>query len=121
MCVAGAAVFLVFVGVISIASCEYTPPATKAVAIDMSADMQAKRKEFIDDSIRSGVFQKVDKPGDVVHAWVTPAFMALSFDDKKGFLSVVCAYYDGALVRLRDSQTGNDVGSFDTQSGLIMD
>jgi len=87
--------------------------------IDRSPE-QRQRRALIDKLISRGIFQKVERPGEVPHVWVTPLFMALNFDDKQSFISVVYAYYGDDLVSLRDSKTGGRIGTFSPSTGLSL-
>lgn len=87
-------------------------------AFDKSEETQARRKASIQELIRLGVFQKVEKPDRFPHVWVRPGFYALDYDVKTMMVQAVYAYYyDGTgsleVVALLDSQTGKDVGGFD--------
>lgn len=90
------------------------------------ADMQDKRKDFIQKLINNGVFQKVEVPGSLPHLWVKPAFYAFSFDDKSSFVNIVYTYYitmnsSYDLVVLYDSRSGKEVGVYaETYGGLKM-
>lgn len=102
-----------------------TPPASvdsNAPVIDKSEAMQKGRRELIDKLIAQGVFQKVEIPGNLPRLWVQPAFHELDFDAKQKFTSVVYAYYVdsgdvSASVRLYDSKTGKEIGSFAAYHG----
>ena len=96
------------------------------VATTALADMQDKRKAFIQKLINNGIFQKVEVRGSLPHLWVKPAFYALSYDDKSSFVNVVYAYYitmdsNYNLVVLYDSRSGKKVGVYgETYGGLKM-
>jgi hypothetical protein len=87
-----------------------------------AADMQEKRKGFIQKLIKNGIFQKVETPGSLPHLWVKPAFYALSYDDKSSFVSVVYAYYvtidkSYNLVILYDHRSGKKIGVYGEKYG----
>lgn len=99
------------------------PPAMKA-----SKELQDKREKLIDDFIRRGLIHKIENH----NLWVTPAFMALDFDDKKVIAELVFAWsfelpqgqpdIDQSLILLlKHSKTGNAIGSFSTLGGLSLD
>ncbi len=99
---------------------------TTGTAIDRSPAMQAKRLKIINGLIKDRVFHKTAMPDKIPSVWVAPGFYDLSFDDKQSFVSVVYAYYfptnsgDNYLL-IKDSRSGNIVGSFNSQTGLKMD
>lgn len=87
------------------------------VCFSAIADMQGDRKAFIEKLMAKGIFQKVEVPGNLPHLWVKPAFYALDFDTKSGFVNVVYAYFIAQdprynIVVLYDSQTGKEVGKY---------
>jgi DNA-directed RNA polymerase subunit RPC12/RpoP len=94
----------------------------KAPFADRSPALQAQRKALIEKLIANGVFQKFEKHDNgFAHVWVTPVFMALDFDDKQSFISVVAAYAsDEGYVTVKDSKTNKRIGSFDLVSGLSL-
>lgn len=101
------------------------PAKVAAATIDKSDAMQAKRRELLEKLIAQGVFQKIEVPGNLPRVWVRPAFYQLDFDTKQSFASVVYAYhFDGSnptdSVRLFDSMSGKEVGSFAPPGGLTM-
>jgi thioredoxin-related protein len=112
---------------ISACSTQTTAPApTPTSTIDASAEMQAKRYDFIQDLIAQGILLKVEKPSTLPHAWVTPLFYSLNFDDKQSFISVVWTYYfvkdsKATTVILYDSKTGKQIGTFNEYKGLELD
>lgn len=102
-------------------------PVARVATLDKSEAMQADRKSFIEKLIGQGVFQKIEVPGNLPRLWVRSAFYALDFDMKQKFVGVVYAYYfDGSndtdTVRIFDSRTGKEVGSYaNVQGGLQLD
>jgi hypothetical protein len=99
---------------------------TPAEKIDKSPELQRKRQDFIDKIIKQGVFSKVEMPGSVPHVWVRPKFSTLDFESKKTAISIVYAFFfdstaAGNVVRIRDSITGKDVGTFSGSLGLRLD
>jgi hypothetical protein len=101
-----------------------SPIVTPAAAPTADPQMQAQRQEFIRKQIESGIFQKIEIPGNLPHLWVTPRFKNLDFDTKKKFVSVVYAYYISQnpsfnIVVLYDSQTGKKTGQFSEQAGQL--
>lgn len=103
-----------------------TPVSAESTAqepiIDKSEAMQADRLEFIQKLITNGVIQKVEVPGHLPRAWVRPGFYTLDFDTKESFISVIYSYYFdgtevGGSVRLYDSLSGNEVGSYSLVKG----
>lgn len=96
--------------------------SSAAPSVDKSPQMQTDRKKLIEELIDSGVFQKVEVPGNLPRLWVRPAFYALEFDRKASFVSVVYAYYfnganDADSVRIYDSRSGKEVGRYSTVAG----
>ncbi len=89
----------------------------------ITADMQAERKQFINQLIEQSVFTKVSVPGKLPRAYVGPAFHRLTFDRKQLFVSVVYAYFyscktpgckdspDGMVV-VYDGMSGKKIGTF---------
>lgn len=111
-----------------------TSTAPKASPRKADGDLQAKREKLIKDLQGRGLFGKVETPGDVPHLHVKPAFMALDFDQKKQFVSVVCAWaYElpkeptaadlagrTCLVRIFSVSSGKEVGTYTPELGLSM-
>jgi hypothetical protein len=64
----------------------------KAAPIDHSAAKQEKRRTLIQKLINEGYLQKVEYGDHYATVYVTPQFMALNFDDKQKFASVIFAY-----------------------------
>jgi hypothetical protein len=101
-------------------------PVPKKATCDKSSSMQSQRREAIDDMIhKMRIFSKVEKPGDAVHVYVSPAFYLAKYDSKKTVMEVVyCYYYDGTgdydIVRIFDDRDGKQVGRFSTVMGLEM-
>jgi hypothetical protein len=97
-------------------------PAKAAVATPVDQAMQAKRDLFIDKMINAGIFQKVEKLASLPHAYVTPVFYALNFDDKQRFVAVIDAQYKAidpsSFVVLYDSRSGKKVGTFNGRLSL---
>lgn len=93
--------------------------------IDKSPAMQAERQAFIERLVSQGGLQKIETPGSLPRAWVTPTFLSLDFETKQKLISVVYAFYfDGSnssdAVILIDNRTGKRVGLY-TDSGLKLD
>ncbi len=107
--------FVLVGGCFVIAVMNTSAPQRTHVALDPA--QQEKRKELIDKLTASGIFYKVVTVGNTPHVWVTPLFMALNFDDKQNFISVVCAYYDSDMVTIKNSRTGERIGSFSREYG----
>lgn len=87
--------------------------------------MQAERKAFIEKLQGMGLFGKVDCLDRIGYLWVTPAFSALSFDDKQSFAGVAHAYcFDGSTISetvfVKDDRTGKNIGTFSLMTGLKM-
>ncbi len=98
--------------------------ANKSPSFDKSPATQAKRRQAIDEMIRRRVFTKVEKPGELAYVWVTPTFYALDFDQKKDLMNIVYGYYyedDSKLVRIFDSMSGKEVGTFSLTLGLELE
>lgn len=98
-------------------------PKQSSPAFDKSASAQALRREAIDDLIKRGVFEKVETPGSLPRVWVRPLFYALDFDQKATVLNVVYGYYHEdktSMVRVFDSKTGKEVGTYSLTLGLEM-
>jgi hypothetical protein len=97
---------------------------TEALA-KVDPKLQQDRRDFIDRLIARGIFYKVERPADLPHVWVTPLFLALGVDEKERFLNVVYALHypdggdSGSLVVLKDSRTGNRIGTY-SQAGLSL-
>ena len=75
-------------------------------------EQRRKQREVIDQLIANGIVYKIEAKQLAVHVWVTPLFLRLSVDQKQQFLAVVLAYYGDDMITLKDSQTGNRIGSF---------
>lgn len=78
---------------------------------------QQERKALIDELIKQGIFQKVQKAGNHATAWTTPLFDLLTFDDKQKAIGIVYAYHITAnpqsdIVLLRSNITGKDIGQY---------
>lgn len=100
--------------------------AAAQTTIDKSAEKQAGRERLIEKLHKERVFQKVVVPGNLPRLYVAPRFYTLDFDMKKNFVSVVYAYYfDGKnitdSVRIFDSKSGKEIGSFSLPQGLKLD
>jgi hypothetical protein len=114
---------LVLAGLVGCSGSKTTTIPTSTV----SPELQTERLDFINQMISQGYFQKVEKPADYPHTWVTSLFMALDFKDKESFVSVVYAYYisddpNADMVVLYDSKTGKQVGVYAAvYGGLKMD
>lgn len=95
--------------------------------VSHAQSMQEQRKEMIEKLQRSGIFQKVEVPGNLPHLWVRPSFYALDFDAKQSFVNVVYSYFytknpSYRMVILFDSRSGKEVGEFSPAlGGLKMD
>lgn len=104
-----------------------TEPAAVIAAepkVDKSEEAQKGRADLIQKLIGSGIFEKVEMPGNLPRLWVRQGFHDLEFDAKQKFVSVVYAYYfDGSnlsdSVRIYDNMSGKEIGRFD-QSNLTM-
>jgi len=85
---------------------------------------QKQRKAYIQKAISLGIIKKIDQPATLPHMWVTPIWQEMDFDDKANIAGVVFGYYyidsDGRidLVRIRDSKTGKDIGTYAKDHGL---
>lgn len=98
---------------------ERQPPSIDA---DLSPAKQAERKAFIEELIAKGVFYKVEKPATLPHVWITPTFRLLDYDTKRDFVSVVFLYFQPAdLVVLKDSLSGQRIGTYSPDLGLSID
>lgn len=96
----------------------------EAPKVDKSEAAQKGREDLIQKLIDTGIFQKVEMPGNLPRLWVRQDFHDLEFEAKQKFVSVVYAYYfDGSnisdRVRIYDSVSGKEIGGFD-QSNLTM-
>ena len=85
--------------------------------IDVSPEMQAKRKNAIEKLIRKGVFYKIEIPGSLPRVYVGDLFYMAEIDQKRLFISIVYAYYNTNdpsmdVVGIRDSRTGKEIGTF---------
>lgn len=114
--------FILFIVVYLSASPTTPAPVSIDASIDASAEMQAKRYNFIQDLVAKGIILKFEKPATLPHVWVTPTFYALDFDMKETFISVVWTYYivqdsKATTVILYDSKTGKQVGVFAKEYG----
>ena len=125
------AAVLAVAGIVGACDLNDKAPATSAgkvsaPRVDRTPAKQKERWAFIEKMVRQGVASKVECPGSVARMWVGPVFYRLDFDDKQTFVSVVYAYYyDGSrdedFVKLLDSKSGNEVGTFARwQGGLKM-
>lgn len=91
-------------------------------AADLSPAKQQERKALIDRLISEGVFYKVEQPATLPHVWVTPLFRAMDYDFKQNAVSVVYLYYQPAnMVVLKDSLTGERIGSYSPDLGLSIE
>lgn len=91
-------------------------------SISAAQSMQEQRKEMIEKLQRTGIFQKVEVPGNLPHLWIRPAFYALDFDAKQSFVNVVYSYFytknpSYRMVILFDSRSGKEVGEFSPSLG----
>jgi hypothetical protein len=95
------------------------------------ADLQAKRKEVIDDLLnKDRLFHKIEYHKSSVDAWVTPRFMLLDIDTKRKFCNIVFCHafelprkggdHRGKALTLYHSVSGKEVGSFNLDDGLQM-
>ena len=89
-------------------------------------DIQEERWALIEKCLALGIFSKVNCTTDIARIWVRPAFYAMDYDDKVGFVEVVLAYYvteDPGVrgVFLFDARSGKEVGRYGAISGLKMD
>lgn len=89
--------------------------------------LQAQRKELIDVAIEEGYVQKIEKPWQVPHVWVTPLFMQINFEDKAKFCSAVYSYHfpnpneSEKYISLYHSISGKEVGTYSPTYGLSLD
>jgi len=101
-----------------------TQPAER---IEDTPEIQADRKALIDDFIRMGLFAKLEASGTDARLWVTPAFLAQTFDDKQTMVGVVYAYWyagqprDAGIVHLYHNMTGKRIGCLTGAMGLDLD
>ncbi len=87
------------------------------------ADMEADRKQLIEQLIQQGIFTKANVPGKLPRVYVGAAFHTLTFDKKQLFVGVVYAYFyrcqtkscidspDGMVV-VYDGRTNKKIGRF---------
>jgi hypothetical protein len=97
-------------------------PSRPAVRADCA--LQADRLQFIEKLKRLGVVYKLEQPASLPHVYVTPRFMALGIDEKRSLMGAISAYSlcvgAGDLLRLRDSRSGTDLGTFSAEWGLAL-
>ena len=105
-----------------------SPPSTQRASppIDKSARMQADRLKLIQQIQGQGVFGDINVRSQGATIIVKPAFYGLDFKDKQAFVSVVYAYnFDGLSpyisIKLQDSRTNKNVGSFSAERGLDLE
>jgi hypothetical protein len=95
--------------------------------LDRSPGKQAKRADFIKRLQATDYIGDVSGPkAGIVSVFVKPSFMVGDYKDKANVISVIYGYYfDGTntseTVYLRDSRSGNGVGTFNSMRGLKMD
>lgn len=94
--------------------------AQRAAQQQFLPEQRQKQKEVIDQLLTTGVIYKIEPKQLAVHVWVTPVFAQLNVDRKQQFLAVVLAYYGADMVTIKDSQTGNSLGSFSRELGLSL-
>ena len=93
-------------------------------AIAQNDGNRATRKQYIDAAISQGIFQKVTVPADLPHVWVTPLFNSVDFELKQNLVAMVYQYYrlgekpKLALVLVKDSKTGKQIGKYTPAGGL---
>jgi hypothetical protein len=96
-------------------------------AIAQNDGNQPARKQYIDAAISQGIFQKVIVPADLPQVWVTPLFNSVAFELKQNLVAMVYQYYrlgekpNLALVIVKDSKTGKQIGKYTPAGGLDLD
>ena len=85
--------------------------------------MQGERFSFLQ---KSGFIKKVDYSGSTGRLWIRPEFYVLEFEYKQLLANVayawcVCENTNVNLLILKDSLSGNNVGTFSETLGLRMD
>jgi hypothetical protein len=119
--------FVLIGGCVILAVATGEKPKPTATAADVSPAAQAERKALIEKLIGRGIFQKVDRPGTIPQVWITPTYRLLNYDDKVTFIEVAFVYFFptietyGEHVRLKDSISGETVGSYSPTLGLDLD
>lgn len=122
------ALFIVFAGFLLIIGRAIVQQKDRPVATQqVDSAKQEKRRIFIEEAKRLGVFSKVDDQGGAhsfVDVWVTPSFYRLDFQEKSTYVGVVWGYYfegtekqDGSEVRVFDNYTGKQIGSYSIWNG----
>ena len=92
-----------------------------------NAQLQPGRREFIENLIRNGYFERVEVSGEYPEVWVNPEFRLLDLDQQEAYLSVIYEYYaiaegQSSSVSLHDALTGDELGRYDpTTGGLRLD
>ena len=105
-----------------IAAAKNAPPPKPTWTADLSPSKQEERGKLIQQLIQQGVFYKVERPATLPHVWITPSFRALDYDTKQLFVSAVFLYHQPVdMVVLKDSLTGERVGSYSPDLGLSID
>ena len=114
-------VLMIFSGVFqSLSDPDKAAREQRAKQQQFTPEQRRKQREVIDQLIANGIVYKIEAKQLAVHVWVTPLFLRLSVDQKQQFLAVVLAYYGDDMITLKDSQTGNRIGSFSRETGLSM-
>jgi len=92
-----------------------TRQSTRPLGFDFSPKMQAERRQFIEDMIREGYWQKTEVTGLLPKLWVTNSFLAADEKTQNGVLSVCYAYWMGRL------DTFGDKGLYYSSLVLLID
>lgn len=86
---------------------------------------QAEVENFVKVALETGIVQKVELSNIAVTMYVSPAFYALNYDDKRAtaaaFLKWARARKSNIdLVMLRDSRNNKAIGNYDPNLGLSL-
>ncbi|MCK9622217.1 MAG: hypothetical protein M0R47_16975 [Methylobacter sp.] len=91
----------------------------------VNKDIEKKFAGLIQDFIKTGVFYKVEKFGDVPHVYIGKIFKQVGIDEKSNALKVAFIYFKNLDPRVKvmsiyDGYSGEHIGRF-SESGFDVD
>ena len=94
--------------------------------LDKSDEMQAKRRELIEDLKAEGIFYKIENPTDYPRIYVDSRWHSLRYDDKENFINSALTYYfaenpEALRALIRDAHSGNRLGTYSFQYGMDLE
>lgn len=118
---------LLGVNAVGLIACCCTMPSTANVA-KATPQVQEQRRKLIQKMESDGIIQKIQYERSPCAVWVTPTFMAMNFDTKRGLCAIIFSYAFevpangeapiGKSLNLFHSTTGKNVGDYDSTIGL---